>query len=312
MKLEVEDISKSYGQIQVLNHVSFSCDEGTIMGYIGPNGSGKSTTLKVIAGLVRPDAGSVLIDGQPYRSLENPGRKVGFLLDPGAHHPGRSVRETVRLAAMMMHLPGSRVDAVLTEVGLASVPTRKVGALSLGMRQRLSLAIALLGEPEVLVLDEPANGLDVEGMSWLKRLLRSLGDNGTAVVVSSHLLNELETYVDRAVILDRGCVVSDQIVRRGAVSEWTFVSGPDLDEIEKVLVAEGFEHGRGDEGAVGPGFRVRRTADEIGEAMWLRRVRVNHLGPAAAVTLEAKYGAVTSPQFRAGSGEPNMGDGEET
>ncbi|WP_171041230.1 ABC transporter ATP-binding protein [Sinomonas susongensis] len=312
MKLEVEDISKSYGRIQVLSHVSFSCDAGTIMGYIGPNGSGKSTTLKVIAGLVRPDAGRVLIDGQPYRSLENPGRKVGFLLDPGAHHPGRSVRETVTLAAMMMRLRRSRVDAVLTEVGLASVPARKVGALSLGMRQRMSLAIALLGEPEVLVLDEPANGLDVEGMTWLKRLLRSLGDKGTAVVVSSHLLNELETYVDRAVILDRGRVVSDQIMRRGAVSEWTFVSGPDLDEIEKVLVAEGFEHRRGDEPSAGPGFRVRRTANEIGEAMWSRRVRVNHLGPAAAVTLEAQYGAVTSPQFRAGSIEHTIGDGKET
>ncbi|WP_197061831.1 ABC transporter ATP-binding protein [Sinomonas humi] len=312
MKLEVEDISKSYGGIQVLSHVGFSCDAGTIMGYIGPNGSGKSTTLKVIAGLVRPDAGRVLIDGQPYRSLENPGRKVGFLLDPGAHHPGRSVRETVTLAAMMMRLPRSRVDAVLTEVGLASVPARKVGALSLGMRQRMSLAIALLGEPEVLILDEPANGLDVEGMTWLKRLLRSLGDKGTAVVVSSHLLNELETYVDRAVILDRGRVVSDQIVRRGAVSEWSFVSGPDLDEIEKVLVAQGFEHRRGDEPSAGPGFRVRRTANEIGEAMWSRRVRVNHLGPAAAVTLEARYGAVTSPQFRAGSIEHAIGDGEET
>lgn len=229
MKLEVEDISKSYGRIQVLSHVSFSCEAGTIMGYIGPNGSGKPTTLKVIAALVRPDEGSVLIDGRPYRSLENPGRKLGFLLDPGAHHPGRSVRETVMLAAMMM----------------------------------------------------------------------------------PHLLNELETYIDKAVILDRGRVVSDQTLRRGAVDEWSFVSGPDLDEIETALVAKGFEHRRAVDGAVGPGFRVRSTSDEIGEAMWERRVRVSRLGPATAMTLEARYDAVTSPQFRAGCSQPSKGEGEE-
>lgn len=311
MKLAVEGISKSYGRISVLSQVSFSCASGTITGYIGPNGSGKSTTLKVIAGLVRPDAGRVLIDGAPYLSLENPGRKVGFLLDPGAHHPGRSVRETALLAAMMMRLPRTRVDAVLAEVGLASVPARKVGALSLGMCQRLSLAIALLGQPEVLVLDEPANGLDVEGMRWLKRLLRSLADAGAAVLVSSHLLNELETYADRAVILDRGRVVSDRELGPWAGGEWTFVSGPDLNEIEMALAEAGFEHSRHREPTVGEGFRVRGAAGEVGEAMWSRRVTVSHFAQAVGERLEAHYNALTSAEFRAADegGEKNDGEG---
>lgn len=297
MKLLLENVSKSFGSVRAVRGVSFTCASGSITGYVGPNGSGKSTTLKMIPGLVRPDSGRILIDGKQYASLVNPGRQVGFLLDPGAHHPGRSVRETVVLANMMMGLPTRRVDDALEMVGLASVLRRKVRALSLGMRQRLSLAIALLGEPQVLVLDEPANGLDVEGMRWLKTLLRSLAHEGAAVLVSSHLLNELESYADRVIIIDRGCIVSERNLAPRADTEGTFVSGPDLAAAEIVLRAAGLEF-RPDAYGDGPrGLYVRAAPEEVGKLMWTHHIQLTCLRSDYQPSLESYYTSLTSPEF---------------
>ncbi|MEA5456076.1 ATP-binding cassette domain-containing protein [Sinomonas sp. JGH33] len=301
MTLLLEGVSKSFGSVRAVRDVSFSCAAGSITGYIGPNGSGKSTTLRMIAGLVRPDSGRITIDGAPYASIPNPGRSAGFLLDPAAHHPGRSVRETVALPAIMMGLPSRRVNEVLSTVGLASVMRRKVRALSLGMRQRLSLAIALLGEPGVLVLDEPANGLDVEGMAWLKTLLRSLADEGATILVSSHLLNELETYADRAIIIDRGRVLSERRLNGVDMALWTFVSGPDLRVIECVLRDAGRDHESHADQVAGMGFRVRGPVDEIGDLMWRHHVRLSCLQRNGEKSLEAYYASLTSPEFTANS-----------
>ena len=303
MKLLVHGLSKSFGSVRAVQDVGFSCDAGSVTGYIGPNGSGKSTTLRMIAGLVRPDAGQVTIDGRPLASLPNPGRSAGFLLDPAAHHPGRSVRETAVLPALMMGLPLGRVDEVLDTVGLSSVRKRKVRALSLGMRQRLSLAIALLGQPEVMVLDEPANGLDVEGMAWLKVLLRSLADGGAAVLVSSHLLNELETYADRAIVIDRGRVVSDRDLRRSSLGVSTFVTGPDFAAVERALSEAGLDYQRDADRDGALGFLVSRSADEVGEVMWQRHVRLSRLHLSWGQSLEAHYNSLTSPEFAAVDGQ---------
>jgi ABC-2 type transport system ATP-binding protein len=296
MKLLLENVEKSFGSVRAVDKVSFSCPSGTITGYVGPNGSGKSTTLKMIAGLIRPDSGRILVDGQQYASLANPGSRVGFLLDPGAHHPGRSVRETAVLAGMMMQVPKKRVDEALETVGLSSVTRRQVRSLSLGMRQRLSLAIALLGEPQTFVLDEPANGLDVDGMRWLKNLLRSLAQQGAAVLVSSHLLNELESYADRVIIIDRGRIVLERILAPHADARWTFVSSPDLG-VESVLRAAGLEFTSQIDRNERSGFYVRATADEIGKLMWAHHIQLTCLRSGEQPSLESYYNAVTSPEF---------------
>jgi ABC-type multidrug transport system ATPase subunit len=177
MSIRVEQISKSYGSKKVLDNVSFECPKGKITGFLGPNGSGKSTTMRVLSNLTPADGGRITIDGSQYTDLPNPGRRIGLLLDASAHHPGRTVYETVRLASLIIGTDRDRVYSVIKVMGLDTVRKHRVKGLSLGMRQRLGLAMAFLGQPDYLVLDEPANGLDVEGMSW--RLPGSLIAQGT-------------------------------------------------------------------------------------------------------------------------------------
>mgnify|MGYP001066860451 CR=1 FL=1 len=209
--IEVQGLTKRYGDRTVVDHVSFTCRPGTVTGFLGPNGAGKSTTLRMLCGLTRPSAGTATVTGRPYRDLPNPARKVGVLLDASAQHPGRTGREVLTLAAMTIGVDPSRVPDMLERVGLdGRAGRRRVRAYSLGMRQRLGIALALLGDPEVLILDEPANGLDPEGIAWMRRLLRGFADRGGTVLLSSHLLAEVEAIADRIVVINAGRIVADQ------------------------------------------------------------------------------------------------------
>jgi len=211
--IEVRDLRKRYGSTVAVDGLSFTVTPGQVTGFVGPNGAGKSTTLRMILGLDAPDGGSALVGGRPYRTLRTPLCHVGALLDAAAIHPGRRARDHLLWMAHYNGLPGRRVDEVLEQVGLASVARRRAGGFSLGMRQRLGIAGALLGDPPVLLLDEPVNGLDPEGIRWIRGLLRSLAGQGRTVLVSSHLMSELEGNADHLVVIGRGRLVADTSVR---------------------------------------------------------------------------------------------------
>jgi ABC-2 type transport system ATP-binding protein len=207
--IEVQGLSKRFGKTQAVDDLSFRVEAGSVTGFLGPNGAGKSTTLRSLLGLVHPDRGSATILGSTYRQLGRPIERVGAVLEASAVHPGRSGRDHLRVLAAAAGLPGSRVDEVLEIVALGNAAKRRVGGYSLGMRQRLGLASALLGDPEVLILDEPANGLDPAGIRWLRDLLRSLAGEGRAVLVSSHVLSEVAQTVDRLVVIHRGKLIRE-------------------------------------------------------------------------------------------------------
>jgi ABC-2 type transport system ATP-binding protein len=210
----VRGLVKRFGAVCAVDGLSFGVEPGRVTGFLGPNGAGKTTTLRVLLGLVRPDGGAALIDGRRYVELAQPRRAVGAVLEVGGFHPGRRARDQLRILGRPAGIPVARVDEVLDQVGLADAAGRRVGTYSLGMRQRLGLAGALLGDPPVLVLDEPANGLDPEGMAWLRGLLRSLAGEGRTILVSSHLLSEVAQTVDDVVIIGAG-----QLRYAGALAE---------------------------------------------------------------------------------------------
>ena len=206
--ISIQGLTKRFGDVLAVDNLSLAVDEGTVVGFLGPNGAGKTTTLRALLGLITPTSGRATIDGRPYRELADPIRHVGALLDASGFHPGRSARNHLRVVAMAVGLPAARADEVLAQVGLVDVADRRVGTFSVGMRQRLGLATALLGDPQVLVLDEPANGLDPEGVHWLRGLLRHLADQGRTVLVSSHVLAEIAQTVDQVVIIAAGRLVT--------------------------------------------------------------------------------------------------------
>jgi ABC-2 type transport system ATP-binding protein len=206
--ISVQGLTKRFGEVLAVDRLDFEVDPGTVTGFLGPNGAGKTTTLRMLLGLVAPTSGAATIDGRPYRELADPARRVGAVLEQSGFHPGRSARDHLRVLATTAGLAPARVDEVLEQTGLAAAARRRVGGFSLGMRQRLGLAAALLGDPDVLVLDEPANGLDPEGVHWLRGLVRGLADQGRTVLVSSHLLAEVAQTVDQVVIIDRGRLVA--------------------------------------------------------------------------------------------------------
>src|SRR5919201_722688 len=199
--IEVSRLTKRYGETTAVDGLSFRIERGRITGFLGPNGAGKTTTLRILLGLARPTAGEATIRGRPYRELETPLRTVGAVFEASGYHPRRSGRNHLRVLATAAGIPWSRIDEVLRDVGLLGAATRPVGAYSLGMRQRLAVAAALLGEPELLVLDEPANGLDPEGIRWLREFLRAFAARGGTVFVSSHVLAEMSQLADEAVII---------------------------------------------------------------------------------------------------------------
>lgn len=210
--IEVQGLSKRYGAVQAVDDLTFTVQPGHVTGFLGPNGAGKSTTMRMIVGLDKPSSGTALIDGTLYTALPNPAQKVGALLDAKGVHPNRSARASLLWQAQAAGLPASRVDEVLGLVGLSEVAGKRVGGFSLGMNQRLGIAAALLGDPEYLILDEPVNGLDPEGIRWVRRLLQTLAAEGRTVLVSSHMLAEMAQTADHLIVIGRGKLVADTSV----------------------------------------------------------------------------------------------------
>ncbi|MEU6348756.1 ATP-binding cassette domain-containing protein [Streptomyces sp. NPDC047072] len=210
--IEVRNLRKRFGRTLAVDGLSFTVEPGTVTGFVGPNGAGKSTTLRTILGLDAPDEGEALVGGRPYHALRTPLLEVGALLDAAALHPGRKGRDHLRWLAHSHGLSTHRVDNVLDQVGMTGAARRRAGGYSLGMRQRLGIAAALLGDPPVLILDEPVNGLDPEGIQWIRGLLRRLAAEGRAVLVSSHLMSELEDTADHLVVIGRGRLIADRTV----------------------------------------------------------------------------------------------------
>jgi len=214
--IAVRGVTKRFGDVTAVEDLTFEVRPGIVTGFLGPNGAGKSTTLRIVLGLVHPDEGSAAVLGMPYASLSDPTRTVGAVLETQSFNPLRSGRNHLRVVAAASGIGGGRVDEVLEQVGLVAAARRRAGRYSLGMRQRLGLAAALLGEPRVLILDEPANGLDPQGIRWLRDFLRDFAAEGNAVLVSSHLLSEMSQLADEVVVINRG-----RLVRQASVDELT-------------------------------------------------------------------------------------------
>ncbi|HYH26899.1 MAG TPA: ABC transporter ATP-binding protein [Blastococcus sp.] len=296
MRVEVRGLTKSFGQVRAVSDLGFTVEPGSVTGFLGPNGAGKTTTLRMMLGLVRPDAGGATFDGVPYAALPQPVRTVGAVLET-AFHPARSGRNHLRVYCRAAGLPVSRADDVLAQVGLADAGRRKAGGYSLGMRQRLALATALLGDPAVLVLDEPANGLDPEGIQWLRGFIRHLAhDQGRTVLVSSHLLSEVEQTVDRVVIVGAGRLVReasmDQL-RSGADGAGTvLVRSPEAARLAEVLRGTG----SGEVSVDGDALTVQgRTPAEVGSRAFAAGVELHELR-AHTSGLEEIYFRLTAGQ----------------
>jgi len=221
--IEVHGLAKRFGPVLAVDQLSFEVGQAEVVGFLGANGAGKTTTLRMLLGLVRPDEGRALINGRPYQDLPEPLHQVGAVLEASSFHPGRTARDHLRIQALAGQADPSRIDEVLDLVELTSAADRRVGGFSLGMRQRLGLATALLTDPEVLILDEPANGLDPEGVRWLRDLIRGLAAEGCTVLVSSHILAEVAQTVDSVLILDRG-----RFVAQSSLADLT--AGGDLED----------------------------------------------------------------------------------
>jgi ABC-2 type transport system ATP-binding protein len=210
--ITVTGLTKHYGDRVAVDDLGFDLAAGRVTGFVGPNGAGKSTTMRMMVGLTRPDRGEIRYDGVRYHDLEHPARVVGSVLDARSMHPGRTARDHLRATAALSDIPGRRVDDVLAGVGLESAADQRAGGFSLGMRQRLALAGALLGDPQVLLLDEPSNGLDPDGIRWLRNHLRSFADDGGTVFVSSHLIAELARFADDLVVVGAGRLIAAETV----------------------------------------------------------------------------------------------------
>jgi ABC-2 type transport system ATP-binding protein len=222
--IEASGLSKRYGRALAVDQISFSVAAGEIVGFLGPNGAGKTTTLRMLLGLVRPDTGSATIGGLPYAELAAPSRLVGAVLEAAGAHPGRTARNHLRVQAMAAGVDGARIDDVLELVGLADVAGRRLGGYSLGMRQRLGIATALLADPDVLILDEPTSGLDPDGVRWLRLLLRGMAAEGATILMSSHILAEVAQTADSVIIVSRG-----RVVTQAPIAELT--AGAALEEV---------------------------------------------------------------------------------
>jgi ABC-2 type transport system ATP-binding protein len=240
--IEARELTKRFGDKTAVDQLSFTVEPGRVTGFLGPNGAGKSTTMRLICGLDRPTAGSATIGGRPYNDLRRPLHTVGALLEARAVHPGRSARNHLLYLAQSQGLPASRVGEVLDLVGLADVARKRVGGFSLGMGQRLGVAAAMLGDPQVLLLDEPGNGLDPEGIRWVRTFMRQLASEGRTVFVSSHLMSEMSVLADHLVVIGRGkliadCSTSDFIERSAERS--VLVRTPDAGRLRELITAEG-------------------------------------------------------------------------
>ncbi len=287
--IQIRGLTKVYGGRRAVDDLTFIAPAGKVTGFLGPNGAGKTTTFRCLLGLAEPTAGEALIDGRAYRDLAAPCRHVGALLESTGFHPARSGRNHLRVIARAAGIDNSRIDTVLELVGLRSAAGRRVGAYSFGMRQRLALGASLLGDPPVVVLDEPANGLDPEGVAWVRRLLRAWADEGRTVVVSSHALAEVAQVVDRVVVIRDGTLVAET-----DLAELTDTVTVRVDRIEpmlKTLRADGVEHHVLADGAISI---VGRGTAEVGGIAAAAGVTVTELSRVSPCqTLEAMFLEVT-------------------
>ena len=250
--ITVDGVTRKYGSFTAVDNVSFTAQAGRVTGFLGPNGAGKSTTMRVMVGLTRATSGTVTISGRHYVDLPNPGLDVGVLLDASAQHAGRTGREILTIAQLFMGLPRSRVDEMLEVVSLTPAEaSRRVGNYSLGMRQRLGIATALIGDPEVLILDEPANGLDPAGIRWMRDLLRGYADRGGTVLLSSHLLHEIEVIADDIVMIGNGRIVSQGSKTELLHAAGTVVRATDIHELQRALGELGIAATLSEDGALG-------------------------------------------------------------
>jgi ABC-2 type transport system ATP-binding protein len=286
----VDHLTKRYGSQLAVDDVSFRCEPGTVTGFLGPNGAGKSTTLRMICGLTPPTAGSASVLDTSYRELDNPGRRVGVLLDASAQHSGRTGREVLALSAQVLGVPRSRVDELLERVGLSRAAAKKrVGNYSLGMRQRLGIAHALLGDPQILVLDEPANGLDPEGIFWMRGLLRDFADRAGTVLLSSHLLREVEAVADQLIVIGNGRIVAHGAKHELLAASGVVVRGLDTAALHEALAEAGLIATPGADGAL----LVEAQAEDVGRAAADAGLVLTELRPAETGGLEELFLSLT-------------------
>ena len=301
--IEIRGLTKRFGTVLAVDDLSFDVQPGRVTGFLGPNGAGKTTTLRVLLGLVAPTSGSATVDGTGYRDLPQPQRVIGAALESSSFHPGRTARDHLRVVARTADAPDDRVAELLGLVGLADAADRRVGGFSLGMRQRLALAAAMVGDPQVLVLDEPANGLDPEGIRWLRGFLRHLAGRGRTVLVSSHVLSEVQQTVDDVVIINHGA-----LVRRATLAELedgagagVIVAAPDARALRAALAPSGWQV---DAVPDGDG-RVRvsgATAAQVGNLLFTSGVEVHELRDDSS-GLEAIFFSLTSGKLGSTGGE---------
>ncbi|MGE5595077.1 MAG: ABC transporter ATP-binding protein [Hyphomicrobiales bacterium] len=290
--IEVQELSKRFGDKVAVDNLSFKVEPGRVTGFLGPNGAGKSTTMRMMLGLDHPSAGCVTINGRPYRDLESPLHEVGALIDAKAVQGGRSAYEHLQWVATASGIPRCRVDDVLDIVGLSDVANKKAGGFSLGMSQRLGIATALLGDPNVLLFDEPVNGLDPEGIRWIRTLLKQLAAEGRTVFLSSHLMSEMEETADHVIVIGRGRLVADMSIAefiRVHGGESVRVVTPQAGDFESVLETAGARVEREPDGAL---IVTDLDAGRIGDLAGAHGIRLSELAP-RRVSLEAAYMELT-------------------
>jgi len=304
--IEARGLTKRYGGTVAVDNLSFSVEPGKITGFLGPNGAGKTTTMRLILGLDEPTSGTVTVDGRPFRQVAQPMRQIGALLDAKALHGGRSAYNHLLCLAESNNLPKARVGEVLSLVGLTEVAGKRTKGFSLGMGQRLGIAAALLGDPKILMFDEPVNGLDPEGILWIRNLMKALAADGRTVFVSSHLMSEMENTADHLIVIGRGklianCTVDEFIAANSQLN--VRVRTPQPDQLAKLVAAAGGTvRENGDGAMVVSGLEASR----IGDLAYDNSVRLHELAPAQA-SLEEAFMELTasSVEFRAGvPGEP--------
>ncbi|MFD2417943.1 ABC transporter ATP-binding protein [Amycolatopsis pigmentata] len=289
--IEATGLTKRYGKTLAVDNLTFQVEAGRVTGFLGPNGAGKSTTMRMILGLDNPTAGQVLIKGKRYRELKDPLRTVGALLDAKWVHPNRSARAHLRWMAAANRIPAHRVDEVLDTVGLTSVAGKRAGAFSLGMSQRLGIAGALLGDPEVLLFDEPVNGLDPEGILWIRKFMHRLADEGRTVFVSSHLLSEMALTASDLVVIGKGRLISQSSTKEfvsRATENAVKVRSPQLEQLRTLLVQAGADVTDSDDGVTVSGM----DSEKIGELAAANRIALHELSPQAG-SLEQAFMQIT-------------------
>jgi ABC-2 type transport system ATP-binding protein len=290
----VDSLTKKYGGFTAVDHVTFRAEPGRVTGFLGPNGAGKSTTMRILVGLTPASSGTTTVLGRRYADLPNPGREIGVLLDASAQHAGRTGREILTLAQRTMRVPKSRVDEMLDLVSLTDEEAaRRVRDYSLGMRQRLGIATALIGEPEVLVLDEPANGLDPAGIRWMRDLLRGYANRGGTVLLSSHLLHEIEVIADDLVVIGSGRIVASGTKLALLASAGTFAAAADMAALARALTGAGHTA----EQSLG-GVRTDADAALVGRVALAAGVPLTELRPADSAGLEEMFLELTKDDAR--------------